>query len=212
MSSTQSGVAVSDVYAAVANRRTQFDNLLWQVPVLTFTAQAFLFTIALAGDTSRTARIITSLLALLMSLLAWHLMARHRKAEVADGNWLAAVEAATAASPTGAGLPSTATNVQWPMHGTGWRDYRNTADPDVGPVSTKIALLGGFTVWSKGLLIFGLAAIVVLGLSLWRPEVLSSEPADSPTIVIKVPGPSHCRGLNGSLDQGRNDGRRCRNG
>jgi hypothetical protein len=32
-----------ETYAIVAARRAQFDQLVWQVPVLTLTAQAFLF-------------------------------------------------------------------------------------------------------------------------------------------------------------------------
>jgi hypothetical protein len=36
-----------ETYAIVAARRTQFDQLVCQVPVLSLTAQAFLFSIAL---------------------------------------------------------------------------------------------------------------------------------------------------------------------
>ena len=85
-------IDLSHVYAAVAARRTSFDNMLWQVPVLSFTAQAFLFSIALSPDSTRSARMITSLLALLMSVLSIHLLTRHRQAEVADGEWLGQLE------------------------------------------------------------------------------------------------------------------------
>ena len=47
-----------EAYMVVAARRTQFDQLVWQVPVLSLTAQAFLFSIALAGDASRAARVV----------------------------------------------------------------------------------------------------------------------------------------------------------
>lgn len=63
-------VTMPEVYAAVAARRTQFDNLLWQVPVLTITAQAFLFTIALGADTQPVARIISCVLSLLITFLS----------------------------------------------------------------------------------------------------------------------------------------------
>ena len=53
-----------ETYAIVAARRTQFDQLVWQVPVLSLTAQAFLFSIALSADASRTARVIASVLSL----------------------------------------------------------------------------------------------------------------------------------------------------
>lgn len=66
-----------EVYAAVAARRTQFDNMLWQVPVLTVTAQAFLFSIALGADARSTARIIACVLSLLITFLTLHLFTRH---------------------------------------------------------------------------------------------------------------------------------------
>jgi hypothetical protein len=68
-----------EAYAAVAARRTQFDQLVWQVPVLSLTAQAFLFSIALSPDGTRTARIIASLLSLVMTFLSLHLMVKHRQ-------------------------------------------------------------------------------------------------------------------------------------
>jgi hypothetical protein len=77
-----------ETYAIVAARRTQFDQLVWQVPVLSLTAQAFLFSIALSADASRTARVIASVLSLLMTVLSLHLIAKHRQAEVADSHWL----------------------------------------------------------------------------------------------------------------------------
>ena len=80
------------VYQVVAARRLQWDNLVWQVPALCLTAQAFLFTIAIGGTTSRLARIIASVLALLITVLCTTLMARHRQSEIHDANWLARFE------------------------------------------------------------------------------------------------------------------------
>lgn len=76
------------VYSAVAARRQQWDNLVWQVPVLSLTAQAFLFTIAIGGDSQRIARVIASLLSLVVTFLCMTLMARHRQAEIMDAHWL----------------------------------------------------------------------------------------------------------------------------
>jgi hypothetical protein len=67
-----------DAYA-VAARRTQFDQLVWQVPVLSLTAQAFLYSIALSPDGTRTTRVIASLLPLVMTFLSLHLMVKHRQ-------------------------------------------------------------------------------------------------------------------------------------
>ena len=60
----------AEAYPIVAARRSQWDQLLWQVPVLTLTAQAFLFSIALAHDTTRMARFIACLLSLVMTVLS----------------------------------------------------------------------------------------------------------------------------------------------
>lgn len=53
--SAQERKAGDDVamYAVVAARRAQYHNMLWQVPTMSLTAQAFLFTIALGHDSSR---------------------------------------------------------------------------------------------------------------------------------------------------------------
>jgi hypothetical protein len=46
-----------ETYAIVAARRTQFDQLVWQVPVLSLTAQAFLFSIALSHNSTECVRL-----------------------------------------------------------------------------------------------------------------------------------------------------------
>ena len=52
-STDESGQADDATYGALATRRLQWDNLLWQVPILGLTAQAFLFTIALDPGSTR---------------------------------------------------------------------------------------------------------------------------------------------------------------
>ncbi|MEO8709796.1 MAG: hypothetical protein ABI400_12170, partial [Lacisediminihabitans sp.] len=47
------------VYSAVVARRLQWDNLLWQVPAVSFTAQAFLLNVSLAPNSSIFARLVT---------------------------------------------------------------------------------------------------------------------------------------------------------
>lgn len=172
-----------DVYAAVAARRTGFDNMLWQVPVLSFTAQAFLFSIALAPDSSRAARILTSLLAMLISFLSIHLLTRHRQAEIADGEWLGRVELLFASVPER--IPSDAEGprvpLQWPMHGPAWRTYRNGISPDAGRAWNWLGYRGGYAIWSKGMALFGIASLVVAALSLFAPDVLADSTAPAPT-------------------------------
>src|SRR6266705_6760573 len=75
-------VPTPEVYAAVAARRTQFDNLVWQVPVLSITAQAFLFTIALGADNRPVSRVIACLLSMIVTFLTVQIFTRHRQAEI----------------------------------------------------------------------------------------------------------------------------------
>ena len=154
----------ADAHAAAAARRNQFDQLVWQIPVLSLTAQAFLFSIALSRDGTRTTRIIASLLSLVMTFLSLHLMVKHRQAEVADSQWLEAYEKEF---PAPVGAP------KWPMHSRSWADYRNSIDPKIGRLG-GLSELAGFRIWSWGLSAFGMAAIVVLLLAIFMPGWLGS--------------------------------------
>jgi len=44
-------------YSIVANRRQQWDTLLWQMPTMALTGEAFLFTISLGANTSQNRRV-----------------------------------------------------------------------------------------------------------------------------------------------------------
>lgn len=68
-------------YEIVAQRQLSHDNLLWQTPVLSLTAQAFLFTIAFS-DLPATGRLPASLLIMLVSGASLQLMAKHRAYEI----------------------------------------------------------------------------------------------------------------------------------
>ena len=80
------------LYQVVAARRLGHDTLLWQVPVMSLTAQAFLLTIALGASSSVAARVVSSLLSLVSLLASMQLMARHRPMELMDARWLEACE------------------------------------------------------------------------------------------------------------------------
>jgi len=93
MKPDETKVPASEIqYQVVAARRGGFDALLWQTPVLSLTAQAFLFTIALGHDTGRGAQIISALLALVSALASMQLLAKHRYFEVTCSKWLEAYE------------------------------------------------------------------------------------------------------------------------
>ena len=66
------------IYETMSNRRTTYDIMMWQAPILSLTAQAFLFTIALGGGSSRLARLMAAALALISALGSMQLMAKHR--------------------------------------------------------------------------------------------------------------------------------------
>lgn len=141
------------LYEAVAARRTQWDSLLWQVPVLSLTAQAFLFTISLGPDSSRAARVIASILSIVSAVLSMHLMARHRQAEIADAHWLSDYESRHFGET---------------VHGPTWRARRNST-----PVLVWLTRYPAFPAWMIGLLTFGLAAVVALLLAIFCPSVLA---------------------------------------
>ena len=75
-------------YQNMANRRQTYDTLMWQTPVLSLTAQAFLFNIALDLTKGNFAQIGASALAIIVSFASIQLMAKHRCHEVKTSEWL----------------------------------------------------------------------------------------------------------------------------
>ncbi len=148
------------IYASVEARRLQWDNLLWQVPVLSFTAQAFLFSIALAPDSRSIARIIVMLLSIVITFLSITLMARHRQAEVTDSRWLENFES------------------EWDeadrQHGPSWLDRRNEEKPGASVLDRIVPLLPGYITWQIGISLFGVAALAVIVITLVAPDILAS--------------------------------------
>ena len=135
------------VYAVVAARRLQWDALVWQVPVLSLTAQAFLFTIALGPDTRRGPRAISALLSMVVTFLSVELMSRHRQAELMDAHWLEDRELET--------WPPELGDSTFVVHGVAFRDKRRATT--TGPLGQ----FPGYWTWITGLSLFGLAALVV---------------------------------------------------
>lgn len=81
-------------YQALNARRDIFNNLVWQTPVISLTAQAFLFTIILSKDGTDLGRIIGSILALISALGSLQLLAKHRFMEVQHAMILQSYETA----------------------------------------------------------------------------------------------------------------------
>lgn len=149
-------VSADAVYAAVAARRSQWDALLWQVPALSMTAQAFLLTVSLSA-TQRIARTLACGLSVLTTFLSIHLMTRHRQAETADSEALAEMERASGR--------------QTIHHGVDWRRRRETTNANAG-LFESLTKLPGYMTWSIGLSIFGLVAVTILILTWAVPGAL----------------------------------------
>jgi tetrahydromethanopterin S-methyltransferase subunit B len=149
------------IYQVVAARRLQWDNLVWQVPILSLTAQAFLFTLALGPGTAPIARIAAAGLALLIALLSVALMARHRQAEIADAHWLEDYEQ---------GL-----DPAFHVHGLSFRAARNSTRPASGWLGAIVPLWGGYKMWVIGLYIFGLLAMAIIVVTATAPQLLHSD-------------------------------------
>ncbi len=98
-----------DQYGIVAQRRAQWDALLWQMPTMAVTGEAFLFTIALGAHTSQLGRIAASAVALVVSGATLHSLASHRLSELTDSRWLLEHESERGASA---------------LHGLSWRERR----------------------------------------------------------------------------------------
>ena len=143
-----------EIYEAVAARRTQFDNLVWQVPVVSLTGLAFLFTIALSGDSSQLGRAIAAGLAFMASVLSMRLMSRHRQAEIADAHWLRDYEVGLGAAPA---------------HGPAWAERRNTIDAARKRWHRPFSSGSGYDDWMIGFGLFALAAVAIFVINLVSP-------------------------------------------
>lgn len=136
-------------YQAVAARRAGFDTMMWQVPGLGLTAQAFLMTIALSPDTGQLARVTSGVLSMVVSFLSVQLLAKHRLHEVADSIWLQEFERVR-------GLPE--------AHAPGAERCQAA-----GIQSKGLVKLRSHRVWTVGLAAFGVVGFGVAVVALVRP-------------------------------------------
>jgi hypothetical protein len=88
---TDPGGLYGSIYQTLGARRLGYDSMMWQVPALSFTAQAFLLTIALGGGIG-VSRLTSAALALIIALISMQLMAKHRFNEEIDSRLLEAFE------------------------------------------------------------------------------------------------------------------------
>jgi hypothetical protein len=135
-------------YQVVASRRQETDSLMWQVPVLSLTAQAFLFSIALNPGAGHAAKILSAGLALVSSLTSIQLMAKHRHHEVTDSKWLEKFEQSHSES--------------------GFLVIHGKRPKPVGRRPWRFLIgLSSYKVWMFALSMFAMAALTVLFFPSW---------------------------------------------
>ncbi|KZV98265.1 hypothetical protein EXIGLDRAFT_832349 [Exidia glandulosa HHB12029] len=154
----KTGFDIEVVYQVVADRRLAFDNMTWQVPTMGLTAHAFLFSIGLAPNATTASRIISMALSLVFTFLTARLFIGHMEREVADRTWLAAFEKAY--------LPKICH-----VHTKGWQ-FRKIADRRKASWMRPLFVFPAFAVWRDGLMCLGAGAIIVIVLSVLRPDWL----------------------------------------
>ena len=152
-------------YSIVANRRQQWDTLLWQVPTMALTGEAFLFTISLGAATSQTGRIVSSVLALIVAVASLHSLAAHRISELTDSVWLHEHEQDRGASE---------------IHGRSWRDRRRRVVMEQlqsGSLTDRLVARShhfrSIQVWFWTMLAISLTALLVLVLAIVHPQLLA---------------------------------------
>lgn len=81
-------------YTATNDRRFQNFSFFWQASALGLAAEAFLFTVAIAHDTSDAGRFIASGLAVIVAFAALALMHTQHGYQLIEGRWMDAIEEA----------------------------------------------------------------------------------------------------------------------
>ncbi|WP_406437695.1 hypothetical protein OHB00_24810 [Streptomyces sp. NBC_00631] len=76
------------MYQVVAAGHAGLDQMVWQVPGIALTAQAFLMTIGLGPGSGQLARLGSGLLSVVVAFMSVELLMRHRLSAIADAVWL----------------------------------------------------------------------------------------------------------------------------
>jgi hypothetical protein len=151
------------IYEALVQRRLARDTMMWQAPVLSLTAQAFLFTIALGAGTSPAARYMAATLAIVVSAMSIQLMCKHRYHRELDEVFLRELEKNEELAYAIGVVPH-----------AGRRDLQAASERLGGdPLprrglrrwEARIIPVSSATVWLSGLALFGAAAVAVLFLT-----------------------------------------------
>jgi hypothetical protein len=150
------------LYTAATTRRTAYDTLTWQGPVLTLTASAFLYTIVLSSSTARAARIVACCLDLATSALGYALFLRANQAQAVDNDYIEELEKMM-------GFSQELRIRCKGLHGSGWAERRKQP---LELIWSRIPPFSSIRVWSSGFLTAMILNGVLLIISCARPEIL----------------------------------------
>jgi hypothetical protein len=76
------------LFQTAESRRSAVDQMMWQAPALSLTAQAFLMTIAYGGGSRWDVRLATAALGLITAGATVQLLVKHRSGEETHSRWL----------------------------------------------------------------------------------------------------------------------------
>jgi hypothetical protein len=151
-------------YAIVANRRLQWDTLLWQMPMMALTGEAFLLTIALYASTRQWGRILSAFLAFVVAASTLHSLGAHRLNELTDSAWLHEHEIGHDAER---------------IHGLAWRERRSAMVAQQRRTGTftdrviaRTAIVRSITLWFWTMALIALVSLGILAIAVFSPTVL----------------------------------------
>jgi hypothetical protein len=130
-------------YQMIMQRGLQTNGLLWQTPSLALTAQAFLLTVSLGGDTARPIRIVVSVLGLVIGIMSMQLMAKHHYFYELDQAELRRIETRLALPPIA-------------------HRSRQIADHAREVWALPFVKVTSYIVWQSGIFLVALTNVVVL--------------------------------------------------
>jgi hypothetical protein len=136
---------LASIYQSLTTRRVGYEALMWQVPALSLTAQAFLFTIALSADSRPEARLTAATLSFIVAVLSLHLLAKHRFHEELDAKLVEKLERDLALDSTLGFVPHAPPRVRAKA---------------VDMRSNWFLRRSSYHIWFFGLTLFALAALV----------------------------------------------------
>lgn len=132
-------------YQAAESRRSAIDQMMWQAPVLSLTAQAFLMTVGLQRETAGTGRMLAGILGFGVALASMQLLSKHRLHEVHLSKWLSHLEQDTAMPNLNSAAERHREPVELPRPAA-WLAYGKSS----------------FAWWLLTLAVFGLADVLIL--------------------------------------------------